>query len=272
LLVLNCVVPAQELTADEHHSRAVTIVDDPGLGRLDSEAFEKAKAAAIAHSTRAVELDPKNWKRYYHRSAVFTVFLMTDEVIKDLSTAIRLEPKLSDAFYARALTYVDEGECEKAVSDFSAVVALKYVNYDNERVTPENVLFERGKCYVSLAEYDLGIVDLRAVSLINPEHEKARFGLGMLYSTRKLYAEAIKEYSAVIELDPEHPRYYFNRAVAYLVMKKPALALQDFNKAIELEEDQAEFYEGRARAYRQLGKKALQLKDDQTAKKIRLRS
>src|SRR6266446_6724773 len=123
-----------------------------------------------------------------------------DRAVRDLSEAIRIDPKYPDAYLERGQTFFKLGETERSIADYSAAVARD----------PRHgaALRARGMAHLYVGQADLALADLtKAIEL--GEHDPqmlapielfyARRSRGSIYESKQQYDLEIADCTALIE-------------------------------------------------------------------------
>src|SRR5205807_2238068 len=102
----------------------------PLVGRAENEALRRGKEAlakrdfetAVKDLTEAIRLDPKDASLYHSRAQAAAFKGDLDRAIADFTEAIRLDPKYTSAHYNRGLAYEKKMDLEKAIQDYTAAI------------------------------------------------------------------------------------------------------------------------------------------------------
>ncbi len=97
-----------------------------------AEAYQKGKSclekgdsdAAIAAFTEAIRLDPKLANAYTDRGVAYEGKGDLDKAIADYAEAIRLDPKTALAYYNRGIAYAKKRDVDKAIADYTEAIRL----------------------------------------------------------------------------------------------------------------------------------------------------
>jgi tetratricopeptide (TPR) repeat protein len=214
-----------------------------------------------------------------------------DRAVRDLSEAIRIDPKYPDAYLERGQTLFKLGETEHAIADYSAVLTRH----------PQHAaaLRARGMAHLYAGKTDLAIDDLtKAIEL--GEHDPqmlapielfyARRSRGSIYESKQQYDEEIADCTALIESYAHDPmlvealaanygsagaanvlaRVYRQRATAFARRSSVERAVADLTQAIPLSSDRG--YAAlidRSRLHEGLGRNDLAAADARAALNIR---
>ncbi|MFT5406730.1 MAG: tetratricopeptide (TPR) repeat protein, partial [Verrucomicrobiales bacterium] len=139
----------------------------------------------------------------------------------------------------RGVTYGEQGDVDKAIADFTAVIEL-------DDAPPEQVaiaLFYRGVTYGEQGDVDKAIADYSAVIELDdapPEQVAiALFYRGVTYGEQGDVDKAIADYSAVIELDDAPPEQVaialFYRGVTFFKQRELDISTGDFKAILNME-------------------------------------
>ncbi|MFQ5794128.1 MAG: HEAT repeat domain-containing protein [Candidatus Bipolaricaulia bacterium] len=125
----------------------------------------------------------------------------------DVGPALTKVLRDAETFYNRGVTYLNQGEYERAISSFNQAIELI------PRYTEAHV--SRGSAYLLKGEYDRAISDFDKAIGLEPGTAEAYLGRGLAYSKQGEYGRAIADYTQTIELIPEDTMVYLIRGIAY---------------------------------------------------------
>jgi len=204
---------------------------------------------AIAHYTKAIELDPNYTAAYNGRGDILYRLGRYEEVIADYSCVIELNPhwllsilvcaKRGDALYQLE-------RYEEAIADYSLMIVLNpssTYSYNSRA----NALHKLGRYEEAITDYN------RAIEL-DPNNTDAYNNRGLIWATLCRYKEMIVDYSYVIKLDPNYTNAYNGRGWALYKLGRYEEALADYNRAIALDPNYIHAYNNRGIALSDLGK------------------
>lgn len=140
--------------------------------------------------------------------------------------AIKLNPKLAEAYNNRGFIKYHLGQFAAAVEDYSAAIRFKSNFFA--------ALNNRGNAYAALGQFQNAMQDLKAALKLENNSAIAHNNLGSVYYSLKNFDAAIEEYTKAINLNPHYADACYNRAVAYYVQGNPVQALIDAKSAISL--------------------------------------
>jgi len=127
-----------------------------------------------------------------------------DKAIEDANAAIRLDPKLWNAYGLRAMAYNEKKDYNKAIEDYTIVIRLK----------PDFAEAYNGRAWI------------------------------YAWNLKKEFDRAIADANQAIKLDPKDASYYDTRGWAYFGKGDYNNATDDFNKAIKLDPNQSSSKDG----------------------------
>ncbi|KAF2299007.1 hypothetical protein GH714_029709 [Hevea brasiliensis] len=198
---------------------------------LGNAAYKKKDfETAIAHYTKAMELDDEDISYLTNRAAVYLEMGKYEECIEDCDKAVERGRELRSDFkmISRALTrkgttLVKIAKCSKdydlAIETFQKALT-EHRNPDTLKKLNDA---ERAKKELEQQEY----FDSK---LADEEREK-----GNEYFKQQKYPEAVKHYTESLRRNPKDPKAYSNRAACYTKLGALPEGLKDAEKCIELD-------------------------------------
>jgi len=161
-----------------------------------------------------------------------------DKAIADFTEAIRLDPKLANAYHNRGKSYAETGEQDKAIVDFTEAI----------RLDPKDAraCYNRGNSYLKKGEYDRAIADYTEVIRLDSKYALAYYNRALSHAEKNEHEEAIADFTEAIRLDPNEARTYYNRGVSHAQKGEYGKTIADYGKAVRLYPNYAEAYNGLA--------------------------
>ena len=141
-------------------------------------------------------------------------------------------------YLARALTWRDRREHDKALADCDAALRLNPENPDAYAI--------RAGLRTDKAEHDLAIADYSRVIKLDPGNAWAYCSRGLAWFEKRDYDKAIVDLDRSIRLDPGSPWSYSNRGMVWYEKKAYDKAVADLDRALGLDPDNADALNGRA--------------------------
>lgn len=197
---------------------------------------------------------------YVLRSSVYQMMKKDNEALKDLDSALTLEPQDADALIHRALLHVNKKNFDKAIADANKCVALNPSNSD--------YLEARSNVYEKTGHPDKAIEDLSKIISDNPDESGAYTLRGQLYDRLKQYDKSVSDYSRSLKIAANDELPLTLRSEAFMNLGKLDKALADCEKAISLDpKNSGPLYKLKARIHEKMGKPDLAKKDLELAAK-----
>ena len=151
-----------------------------------------------------------------------------EDAIKSYTNALMITPRSVTILKNRASLYASIDSLDRAISDYSQVVALD--------INEEDAIYRRGLVYLQKLDTLSARCDFETLLKINPESRNASIGFAALMKYRNYYDEAVNIYSKIIKLNERDFDAYFGRAEAYFYLGKMAKAREDIKKAIDIDD------------------------------------
>ncbi len=191
---------------------------------------------------------------YEDRAAMLARSGHRDDAIRVMSEAIKLSPKTSSLYSARARYYIDGEHYDLGLADLKKAVAL-------DTNTNKAWLYRMmADCDANLEKYEDAIVDLKKAIAIKP-HEEYYKMLGEIYYQLRRLDDAVDSYSKGIAVNNKAVWLYRGRGDIYFQQHKYQKAVEDYSSVIRLAPKEPMGYGCRAKAYERLGRKDLADKD-----------
>jgi len=193
-----------------------------GCVRAESTPRTEHPDMEIAKLTEAIRLNPRDANLYFSRGRAYYDKGEYDKAILDYTDAIRLDHKLSDAYYHRArVLAVGKGENDKAISDFSEAI----------RLDPKfaKAYYRRGVCWGMKGDIDKAIADCSEAIQIDANLAEAFGDRGRGYYQKGEYDKAIADFNQMLRLKPNQPFAYYSRGLAWGRKGEDGKAIKDFN-------------------------------------------
>ena len=212
---------------------------------------------AIAHFTKAIELNPGFAAAFHNRAYAYYAIDDYPRAIADYTQAIQLNPNFAAAFHSRANAYYEIADYPRAIADYTQAIQL---NPDS----PYSY-FGRGAAYGKMGNRGLADDDYVMAGLLEDGsvEDLADFfynrGLNDLASPsgNVRYDRAIAHFTKAIELNPDFAAAFHSRANAYYEIADYPRAIADYTQAIQLNPDSPYSYFGRGAAYGKMGNRGL---------------
>ena len=204
-----------------------TVQDAKEFARSAAEKFQKRDyAGAIEDLSRAIELDPKEYRIYGLRGAAKLEVGDWDGALLDYNKVIELNPSNALGYSGRASAKHRKNDLAGAIQDYSEALTRAPRTADH--------WVNRGAVKLQNDDYPGAIADCKKALEINPKESVALQNLGTAYLKTKDLDAALSAYSKVIELEPRWPAPYFERGKTGYRKGDYAAGLKDADKAYQL--------------------------------------
>ncbi len=276
-----------------------------GLGKVATEqdylgrAWPTVVDGAIAtgdRDTTPLE-NPTNAREFCDRGFFYNDVHEFDKAVADFTEALRLDPKLADAYYGRGVAWGSQGENDKAIADVSEAL----------RLNPEFGLarVDRGRGYYSKGEYDKAIADFNEGMRLCPKDAFVYYRRGLAWgrkasttrpwptstrpfgSTRKwpcrttIGALPTTAWASTTRPSPIRPsvfgssrtgQAYCDRGLTWRAKGEYDKAVADFTEAVRRDPQYAEAFYARGEVRDWIGEKAEAAEDFAEARRLGYRS
>ena len=132
----------------------------------------------------------------------------TEEALRYLQEAVRLEPRYPEARYDLGTALLRKGELEEAVRHLTA--AVKY------NPTGANAYINLGKALLGQGKVDEAAAQLQAAVRLEPEDPQAHYNLGTVLALQGRGEAAIECYRTALKLNPAYAEAHGNLGVALM--------------------------------------------------------
>jgi tetratricopeptide (TPR) repeat protein len=123
-------------------------------------------ARALADFEAAIKLDPKMFDAYDERGNVHYAKRDYDRAVADYSAAIRLNPDGARAYFNRGVAEADQGDRERAFADFSLAI-----RFDPRQ---PDAYFRRAVIYRDRGDTEHALADFEMAARLNPDDAEAQ--------------------------------------------------------------------------------------------------
>lgn len=227
----------------------------PAVGQDQSVLVDSAFAAveadsltlASAYLKQAIALDPgspTNVLLLVNLGSIQHQLGLCKEAVESYSLALNYRPLAIPVLLARAATYLELGNEQKAYTDYCNVI-------DQDPDNEEALLF---RAYIAVQQraYDIARADYSHLLAVNPRHENGRLGLALLNQKQNRLQEATEQIGMLVKEYPDNVSYYLARADVLAGRDLCELALLDYESALKLDPADPYIYVARAEVYLQM--------------------
>ena len=159
-----------------------------GVALADRGEFE----TAVAHFTRALELNPQSAEACYNRANTFRALEQFDRAEADYTRAIELKSDYAEAFNNRGSLRAARGRIAEAIQDFTQAISLRsdYVE----------ALGNRGHAFLEAGKFHEAVDDYSKAIASKPNYAGAYHDRAVAYFALKDYARAWADINACRKL------------------------------------------------------------------------
>lgn len=191
---------------------------------------EKNYRQAIDLYNKALKLDNENYFIYDKLSLMYYFLDKVDSSIVYCDLAIKIAPNDTTAFYQRGHCYMEKGNFQKAIDDFT-------LSFEKTNKRNSNASFNIGKCYFRLGNIDKAIEFYKTTLKLEPNDKYSFYELGYCYASLATPDKdnALKYYNKAIDQDNNYYDAYFNRGLLYATQfKNLKKGHADLERSIEI--------------------------------------
>lgn len=214
------------------------------LGMSDvNEAIRLEAIAPEPDDLRALSLSARGSINYNRRNY--------DAALADFSEAVRLDPRLGDAYLRRGQTWLAKRDADNAIADFNLALKTEVPdrtlfsgagrayagrprNYDRSS-HDSNAYVGRGFAQQLKNDPVAAMAEFGEAIRIDPRNAAAFKSRAGLHEQRADYAAAIADYSAALRQNPRDAAGYYSRGRAWVAQGEYANGALDFDEALRLE-------------------------------------
>lgn len=213
---------------------------------------------------KAIKLNPKLPDAYDYRGTWMQENQKYQQALQDFNRAIELDPKVPGYHRHRALALNSLGERQKALTDLIALTKMLPTQYENWLRLSEQ--------YESLKLYKQARECLDKAITIKPHKLDQVQKRAIFLMKLGQYSDAIVDLDKLIKASDMDDELYNMRGEANFQLKQYDLALKDFSQAIKLHPELGKNYLDRAKLYKAMHKDNLAKLDEAQANRLSKKS
>ncbi len=224
-----------------------------GEDHFANENYEKAEF----HFSKALKMDPNNWKILYNLARCKEELEKYDEAIPLYSQSLNWNKAVA-THLGRARCYEENGYIEGAIMDYTAAIEMKKAgNFE--------AYYGRGRCHIKEFNYYEARSDLNKAIKMQPSHVNAYYHRSISRSQLRDNYGALRDMNYVLKHKRNFRQAIFNRGIIHQRLGDWRSAKSDFDRAIDLELRSYDVFIRRGLCYYELGNLAKACKDFQRA-------
>ncbi len=208
----------------------------------------------------AMRLNPKNPVAYEYKGVWLMANEKYTEAIDPLTRGLALNPRDKKLLSYRSMAYSETSQYEKSIKDLTTFIEVEPTSPDGWK--------KRGNLYVQTNKYKAALHDYDQAMKISPADYRLKYRHASVCMKLKQYKRAIADYLAIIQRNPLDDDAVKSLGDAYFAASDYPNSIKYYSEAIDLSPLSA-YYAARAKAYQKAGKSALAGKDLQKAKQLK---
>jgi tetratricopeptide (TPR) repeat protein len=183
--------------------------------------------SSMKYIDAALHVDVRNAQAYYQKGMVFKDLHDTAKAISSMQTAVEQNPDYYDAYIHLGLLC---GARQLPVAESYFQNAIK-INPNSEEA-----LYDLGKYYQEIKNWNAAIETYTALLKINPHNFEAHFNLGIIHVVNlNVTDQGMKYFNLAIEDNPKEPRGYYGRGYCFQKNGDLDNAAADYNMALKVD-------------------------------------
>jgi tetratricopeptide (TPR) repeat protein len=154
------------------------------------------------------------------------------EALQDCDYAIALNPKFTNAYFRRALTYGEIGDLELALSNYNNTIDLDPQHID--------AYIQRSWIYFRQRDYQRARQDCQAVQAFSASCFWSSYMLGLIDTMSGSKNQAIEYFSQAIDISSNYVSARYHRGIIYHELGDLDRAMADFERARSIQSQRLE--------------------------------
>lgn len=224
---------------------AVSLLCCAGARAAEDTEADTAPKSRIRLYSRQIDAKKDLPQAHAGRALAYAELGENKKAAQDIEAALKLSPKLPEAFKARGELRLKEGQFDEALADFSKVV----------RLAPSlEAYMDRARAYAEVGMADEAVADYRSAEKLDAATSRPAYARARLYTRQGNYEKVFEEFDSLVSRNPGDPISLNNRGYAALWIGKWQRAKDDFLKAISIEKSYPAAYVNLADYYWARGK------------------
>ncbi len=205
---------------DSYHARLANILNDEGLSNFQNAEFLKA----IQCLTQAIELDPNNALYHHNLGGVYRARRDWDKAKSEVEAAFSLDKDEGLKRTEMAILQESQGQLDQAMELYERAAEINPQGATDLRLHIAD-LYTAQKRYGDAADTLLKIIAQE------PDHQDARFSLGLVYEQQNELDKALGTFQQVLKSTPKYSNAYLAIARIYAKQGSPT-GLEELVKQI----------------------------------------
>lgn len=153
-----------------------------------------------------------------------------DGALEDFNTALKLNPNDVKALEGRAKAHSLLGQHDKAVADWSSIIAT-----NPDAKAAEAALMQRGAANLAAGAHEAALADYAKALELNPKSEKAHIARADVYEALQDRPNALKEYDLARAINGGSYEFYLARALMAERWGETQSAIDNYAAALKID-------------------------------------
>ena len=160
--------------------------------------------------------------------------------------ALKMDPKMSDAFKGRGFVYYKLGKYKHAIKEYEKCLSL----------APDDAeaYYERGNAYLAAGSKKRALEDYDKSITLNPKFPDAYNARGTVHFASRQYLNALEDYTRALNIDATYADAYYNRATTHMKLGMYELAVKDYDALLQIDPYDKSARQKRDEASKKMGK------------------
>ena len=208
-----------------------------GLSRLSSKLGFVAFATAVmilliscGGGQEAPALDEPSAREAFERGVESRDKGLPRRAFNELNDALRLDPRMAEAYAARATIYLIYDNHPSAIADLNRALRL-----DGDLAIAYNY---RGLIFAEVNDIESALLNYTKAIQLDPSLTEAYLNRAEAYLESQDVDSAIEDLTSAIETEPERAAYYLVRGQLRLTIGQPDMAAADMEQVLALTDDE----------------------------------
>ena len=180
----------------------------------------------------ALEVTEHNSLAHNNLGAALATKGQSDEAIRQLQEALRLQPGFALAGNNLANALLKKGQTDEAIRQFQEVLRLKPDHAEAH--------YNLGTALLMKGQTDEAIRQFQEALRLNPDHADAHYNLGNALGKQGRTDEAIRQFQEALRLEPDHSLAHYNLGNAFFMKGQMDEAIIQYQEALRLNPNHAE--------------------------------
>lgn len=233
---------------------------EPYLIRTHYHLVEKQPLQNLDEVDRELSKQPHSADLLVNRAVLNLKHRAHDDAIENATTALNVDPQLSDAYYCQGLAYAHKGDNHQAVLDLTEAIELNPHN--------ANLRAARALSFYEEGEYDLALNDCDEAFANQHPHHGALVVRALCLAEKEELQQALMDCRQALRFGPPTARLLTARSRVMHYSHENPVAIIDADAAVEADPELPDAYVIRAKINTALGKHDQAIEDARRGQRL----